>query len=132
MKRVYLIAIAISFALFVQAQSKAGGPKIQFLNDSYDFGLIDGNKTFNAEFKFCNTGDAPLLLINVKPTCGCTASNWPRHPIMPGDTATITAAFNSRGYEGKPFHKSINVITNVKENGRDKVFIIYIKGKVKQ
>ena len=34
-------------------------------------------------FEFENVGNEPLILSDVRTTCGCTAPEWPREPIAP-------------------------------------------------
>lgn len=111
-----------------QPEQNAVGPKIEFEKVSHNFGDIVEGEYATHKFKLYNRGDRPLVLKTVKPSCGCTASDYPKEPIMPGDSATIVAKFNSRGYGGRSFHKSITVTTNMSENN---VKVLYIKGNVK-
>jgi len=124
---VFLLIFTYSYA---QKDNQPKKPDIFFVEKSIDFGNINEGDNPKVIFKFYNSGTAPLLLKDVKASCGCTASEWPRQPIMPGDSSSITATFNSRGYAGKNVHKSITVTTNVKENEKDKVIILFFKGYV--
>ena len=65
-------------------------PQIAFDSTTHDFGTFEeetGKVTH--EFKFVNTGDEPLLITNVRTTCGCTASDYTRKPIVPGDSGSV-------------------------------------------
>jgi hypothetical protein len=73
-----------------------------------------------------------LLLKNVEAECGCTVPEWPKKPLMPGDSAIINALFNTKDYEGKKVSKIITVQTYIKENGVDKMIQLFIKGSVKK
>ncbi len=79
------------------------------------------------KFKFKNTGKEPLILTNVKASCGCTTPQWPREPIMPGQEASIKAVYNSKGRPGN-FNKSITVTSNDSEAPTQ---VLYISGMVK-
>ena len=46
------------------------------------------------------TGDQPLMITNAKGSCGCTVPEWPKEPIMPGETGVIKVEFNSKGKKG--------------------------------
>ena len=135
MKQLLLLSIFISITFFSYSQKRnyqTKKPDIFFVEKSISFGAIIEGKKENIHYKFYNSGDAPLLLLDVKPSCGCTASKWPREPIMPGDSSEIIASFNSKGYAGKRTHKSVRVTTNIKEkNGQNKVVILFFKGLVK-
>ena len=78
----------------------------------YDFGTITAGRKVFREFQFTNTGNAPLLIANVHPQCGCTATkDWPKEPIKPGEGGTIKVEFDSTDRTGKQ-KKIIDVITN--------------------
>jgi hypothetical protein len=106
------------------------GPHIKFESVSHNFGNIQENTQVTHEFTFTNIGDKPLILTSVQPTCGCTASNYPRQPIKPGESASITATFNSRGYGGRSFSKSIIVKTNAESNAKGSIVSLNFSGHV--
>jgi hypothetical protein len=54
------------------------------LKTTIDYGTVKANSDGNRVFTFTNTGDKPLILSNVQPGCGCTASEWTKEPIIPG------------------------------------------------
>lgn len=86
--------------------------KIQFETTSHDFGTISENGGPAVyEFIFKNTGDAPLLLTNVRASCGCTTPSWSRQPIAPGQTGSVKVSFDPRHRIGR-FNKSITVSSN--------------------
>ena len=77
------------------------GPSIQFEEKRFDFGEIKAGDVVEHTFQFTNNGTLPLIIANVKTTCGCTATDFPKAPVMPGETASITAKFNSAGKRGQ-------------------------------
>lgn len=89
----------------------AKAPEVTFDKLAHDFGpLISGEKvTFN--FRFTNTGDAPLVILNTRSGCGCTVGDYPKEPIPPGGSARINVSFNSAGRRGFQ-SESVRVITN--------------------
>ncbi|MDH5610788.1 MAG: DUF1573 domain-containing protein [Cyclobacteriaceae bacterium] len=103
-------------------EEPAAGPKITFKEAKYDFGNIKQGDMVEHVFEFENTGTEPLILSNVQTTCGCTASSWPREPIAPGTSASITVTFNSRGKIGVQ-NKVITIISNA-VNPRERVMIV--------
>lgn len=66
----------------------------------YDFGKVDEGQIVTHVYTFSNTGDQPLILSDVKGSCGCTVPQWPREPLLPGETASITVEFNSKHKPG--------------------------------
>ncbi|MFN8396591.1 MAG: DUF1573 domain-containing protein [Bacteroidia bacterium] len=88
---------------------------ISFKEVEFDFGKIKQGETVKHVFEFTNTGTNPLILENVKPSCGCTALDWPHDPIAPGKTGKIEAQFNSSGKMG-PQIKQITITLNTTEH----------------
>lgn len=87
-------------------------PKITFDSTTCNFGTIAIGQKVVHTFKFKNTGNGPLVISQVVPSCGCTTlKDWPKDPIYPGEGGSITAEFNSSGFPGE-ISKSITVGTN--------------------
>ena len=100
------------FCAFAQEnQDVVPGPAITFEEVAFDFGDIHQGDKVEHVFSFDNSGDAPLIITNVQTTCGCTATDWPRDPILPGASASIKVNFNSAGKMGRQ-NKIITVISN--------------------
>ena len=107
-------------------------PKIQFDQTTYDFGMIreEGGKV-TARFNFTNVGTEDLILKSVRPGCGCTAANYTKTAIAPGERGYIDATYNPSGRPGS-FNKNIKVTTNEPEMDVEKPtpHMIFIKGNV--
>ena len=92
-------------------EAKANGAEITFAEEAFEFGDIYQGDVVEHTFAFENTGNAPLILSNVKTTCGCTAPKWSRDPIAPGETSEIQVRFNSAGKLNKQ-NKIITIVSN--------------------
>jgi len=90
-------------------------PVIEFEREIYDFGkLIQGEiATFN--FRFTNTGKSNLVITQVKSSCGCTVSKFPRKEIKPGEGDVIKVTFDSKGRKGNQ-NKMVTVVSNCQPN----------------
>lgn len=121
MKNLFVFALALCFSLAASAQdaelldTPPPGPYIKFSEMSYDFGDIEQGDKVEYTFEFTNTGDAPVIISNVLTTCGCTASSWPREPILPGASSKIEVTFNSAGKIGHQ-NKVITIQSNATNN----------------
>ena len=102
--------ILISFLLignYMMAQSQ-----IKFEKTTHDFGTLkeeQGKAT--AKFVFVNVGKDDLKIVNVRTSCGCTASDYPHDPIKPGKTGKIQITFNSANRLGMQ-HKKVTIRAN--------------------
>ncbi|WP_041263848.1 DUF1573 domain-containing protein [Bernardetia litoralis] len=98
---------------------------IEFEEKQHDFGNIKQGETVDHTFKFTNTGESPLLITNVKGSCGCTASNWTKEPVAPGADGSVTLSFNSTGKVGAQ-NKTATITANIEGN----TTVISFKGNV--
>ncbi len=118
-----LIAALIITILHLNAQDKA---VISFENIVYDFGKIQEKKgPVSYDFMFENTGQLPLIINEVKATCGCTSPEWSRQPVIPGQNGKVQVKYDPRNRPG-PFSKTVSVISNAK----NRVTTLTVKGEV--
>ncbi|MFM1912347.1 MAG: hypothetical protein RIR51_185 [Bacteroidota bacterium] len=121
MKKLFLLFIlTFSFTTFLNAQAV-----VKFKEEKFNFGKIKEGVVATHSFEFTNSGNAPVIISNVAPSCGCTTPSWTKEPIMPGKTGKITASYNSEGRPGA-FNKSITVTSNA-QNGQ---LVLFINGEV--
>ena len=52
------------------------------------------DKTAVAHFKYKNTGDKPVKITSVHPSCGCTTAALAKDVVAPNESGEITATFN--------------------------------------
>lgn len=101
-------------------------PVITFEKTEHDFGKInEGDGRVSVEFAFKNEGMAPLVLSNVRASCGCTTPTWTKEPIEPGQKGSITVTYNPNGRPGR-FQKTVTITSNASEPTTK----VYIKGEV--
>jgi hypothetical protein len=105
--------LALLAAVLCQAPAPAPAPQARIVWDSkdFDFGSIYPDTTISHRFKITNAGSAPLRIIRVTPTCGCTSTVVGKGTLAPGETTEIEAIFNATGLAG-PIRKAIRVLTN--------------------
>ena len=87
------------------------GPQIEFAEQVHDYGKVKKGGDGNCEFVFTNTGNEPLILSNVRASCGCTTPSWTKAPVMPGKTGTIKVRYNTNT-SPQSFTKTITVSSN--------------------
>lgn len=102
----FLFVGIMSIGVF--AQEKVA--KIEFKTDTIDYGTIEKGADGVRVFEFTNTGNAPLIISEVKSTCGCTVPKKPDGPIMPGQTGEISVKYDTNRVN--PIRKTITVTSN--------------------
>jgi hypothetical protein len=90
--------------------------KAAWETEAHDFGTIPQDKPATYTFKVVNEGNQPLEIQHVKPSCGCTATDYSKEPIAPGESGYVKASYNAHnpGY----FSKTVVVTTNDAETPR--------------
>ncbi|WP_370033934.1 DUF1573 domain-containing protein [Flavobacterium sp. 28YEA47A] len=124
MKKILSLFAVMMFGVSAMAQT---GPKIEFKEETIDYGTVTkGEDSGLRVFEFKNIGDAPLIINDVKSSCGCTVPTKPQEPIMPGKTGKIEVQYNMNP---GPISKTITVQSNAvnKDSG---IIPLRIKGNV--
>ncbi|MCB0426002.1 MAG: DUF1573 domain-containing protein [Mangrovimonas sp.] len=100
-------------------------PVMEFNEVEHDFGEIDSKQHVTTEFVYTNKGEAPLIVTDIKSTCGCTVpQDWSRDPLAPGESAKFSVTFNGSGSGN--ISKTINITANTatgKEAVKIKAFV---------
>ena len=123
MKRGILLLFVGLLALSVSAQEKTA--KIEFKSETIDYGEIAKGSDGVRVFEFVNMGEAPLVISDVKSSCGCTIPKKPDAPILPGETGEIQVKYDTNRVG--PIRKAITVTSNADTPTK----VLKIKGTVK-
>ena len=99
-------------------------PDISFDKVVHDYGTLEQHGDGHCEFTFTNTGKEPLILSNVRSSCGCTVPTWPRQPVLPGQSEVIKVKYDTKRIGA--INKSVHVYSNAKTSQ----ITLKIKGKV--
>jgi hypothetical protein len=96
-------------------------PSISFDKTEHDFGQIMNGTPVETTFSYTNTGESPLVVTDIKSTCGCTVpQGWSKEPLMPGASSQFSVKFNGKG--ANKTSKTITLTTNT-QTGREQVRI---------
>jgi hypothetical protein len=141
MKKIILVLSALSLVAFTSCKEDASKkindtnvaiaaerdansgkfPVLQFEETEHNFGEIEANQAVETIFKYKNTGDAPLVITDIKSSCGCTVpQDWSREPLAKGESGQFTVKFNGSG--SNSVSKTITVTANT-EKGTETVKI---------
>lgn len=118
MKTVLSFIAVCFFALTLNAQ------EFKFKEELINYGKITQGSEGKRVFEFTNVGDAPLIIKDIKSTCGCTVPSKPEKPIMPGETGKIEVSYDTKRLGG--FSKAITVYSNAKQERK----MLKIKGYI--
>jgi len=95
-------------------------PIMTFAESEFDFGEIEGGTNVEHVFKFTNTGNAPLVIVDAKGSCGCTVPSYSKEPVAPGAEGELLVKFNGSGKN--QVSKTVTVTANT-EKGKETIVI---------
>ncbi|MCT6869328.1 DUF1573 domain-containing protein [Apibacter sp.] len=98
---------------------------INYENNTVDYGTIDKGSDGKRIIKIQNVGDKPLIISNIRTSCGCTVPQWTNEPIAPGKKGEITVTYNT-SIAGK-FNRKITILSN---DINESSFIVKVEGTV--
>src|SRR4030042_2352139 len=124
--------ILISFILLstVSCSEKSGkkagrnASKIEFDETNHNFGEIKYGGEASFDFKFSNKGKSPLILENVRSTCGCTVPEWTREPVNVSNSGSVRVIYDT--HRVGAFSKTLIVYSNAANSP----VRLFIKGRV--
>ncbi|GAA4883575.1 DUF1573 domain-containing protein [Flaviramulus aquimarinus] len=101
-------------------------PVIEFDKTEHDFGEIEAKTAVSTVFKYKNVGDAPLVITDIKSSCGCTVpQDWSRDPLLPGGEGEFSVKFNGSGTN--KVSKSITVTANTEKGSEVVKIMAFVK-----
>ncbi|KVV14163.1 hypothetical protein AP058_02049 [Flavobacterium sp. TAB 87] len=129
-----MLALALglmSFSAIEPVQSLVSETKKEAVNntivwkaETVDVGQIPQGTPKAIVYEFKNTGTKAVVITNVKGSCGCTATDYTKEPILPGKSAKITAIYNAASKGG--FTKTVTVTTSAEATPK----VLTLKGIV--
>lgn len=117
MRRYIFLAMAF-VPMFLHAQA------ISLPSDTINCGQVVFKHPVKAEFKMKNSGDKPLLISDVKSSCGCTTVSYPKDAIAPGKTFSVSAVYDAK--QLGHFQKEVGIYSNAS----DEPLLLTLKGVV--
>ena len=110
-KLILMCAVVLGFAFTASAQTDTKA-EFKFNEEKHDFGKVPAGTPVTTVFTYTNIGVEPLILTEVKPTCGCTIADYTKTPVKKGESGKITITYNAAVVGA--FSKTIVVTSNAK------------------
>ncbi len=106
-----------------EVKEEKSGAKIFLPETQHDFGKVNEGSTIEYTFKFENKGTEPLIVKDVKTSCGCTAAVVSSNTLKPGEVGSIKVGFDTKNRTGRN-SKSITIVSNDNKDP-NRVLMIY-------
>lgn len=98
--RIWMMMMAMGLALTGCGGPGEPAPRLEVDEPTHEFGRQHNRQTLEHTFVLRNDGDAPLRILEIKSTCGCTVGALSDDVIEPGAEATLLTRYNLRGRRG--------------------------------
>ena len=106
----YLALFCTCINLNITAQ-----PQLKIKDTKKNFGFVKKGEIVRINYEFTNTGTSPLIIQNTKVECSCTTVEFPRQPIAPNTTNTITVSFDTKSVYDRQ-DRTVEILSNAKNN----------------
>ena len=103
-----LCLLAIQFVGHTQANLKVTDTK-------KNFGFVKKGEVVKITYTFTNSGNQPLVITDAKVECSCTTVDFPKQPIIPNQTGTITVSFDTKSVYDRQ-DRTVEIISNAKNS----------------
>jgi hypothetical protein len=135
-----ILAIVLCWAVSLAAQQPQGkgqakkeqaaseeqkAAHITFEETNHNFGTLKfKGEPVTVDFKFTNTGTAPLVIIRTEESCRCLKTKFKRQPVAPGESGVLSVTYSPDKYTGQ-FNNTITVFTN----GTGQKEVLFVNGE---
>ncbi|MCD0467478.1 DUF1573 domain-containing protein [Flavobacterium sp. ENC] len=117
-------AIAPVKTLVSTVKTETTATTIVWKAETIDVGQIPQGTPKAIVYEFKNTGKTSVVITSVQGSCGCTATDYTKEPILPGKSAKVTATYNAANKGG--FTKTVTVTTSAETTPK----VLTLKGTV--
>ncbi len=130
--KISMLALALGLMSFsaivpvkvIASKIETTASTIAWKAETIDVGQIPQGTPKAIVYEFKNTGKTAVVITNVQGSCGCTATDYTKEPILPGKTAKVTATYNAANKGA--FTKTVTVTTSAETTPK----ILTLKGTV--
>jgi hypothetical protein len=119
MNKKYIVTSLLALVLW-----SANAQEITTENKIIDCGQVLFKSPVTAEFEMQNSGGRPLVIDNVRTSCGCTTVDYPQSPIPPGQKFMVKITYDAK--QMGHFNKQIGIYGN----GSEEPLMLSLRGVV--
>lgn len=119
-KTIFLTAVMLTVALIAGARTPGSKVGVSFDRTEADFGNVESGDPVHLEYVMTNNSNGAVAILSARASCGCTEPDYPKKPVMPGQSAIIKVTFNTVGQRGE-INKEVTLRLKNAANKSEKV-----------
>lgn len=85
--------------------------KLAIKDAKKNFGFVKKGEVVKVQYDISNKGDQPLLISDAEISCSCTTVDYPKQPIMPGQSVKVIINFDTKTVYDRQ-DRTIELISN--------------------
>lgn len=119
------LTLVVLFISVTVAMARTPGSKVGVVFDrtEADFGTVAAGAPVHLQYVMSNNSSGAVAILSARASCGCTDPQYPRKPVMPGDSAVIRVTFNTVGQRGE-IDKEVTLRLKNAANKSEKVQLV--------
>jgi hypothetical protein len=90
-------------------------PEIKFADWKQGFGFVKKGEVVTLEYEFKNTGNSPLIISDTKVECSCTSVEYPKQPVLPGQSQKVIVKFDTKSTYDRQ-DRVVEIFSNAKNS----------------
>lgn len=90
-QRAFYLIVVLVITTGMQAQAR-----LKVRDNKQSFGFVRKGEVVTLHYIISNTGNEGLEIFDAKAECSCTTIDFPKYPIKPGQTDTVTVYFDTK------------------------------------
>jgi hypothetical protein len=121
MKYIFPVALSLFIISCYQNKTSSNCDSLNFLQDTIFINKIPIGDSIVVKFKFFNECDAPIKIVNVGSSCGCTVGDYSKESINKGDSGLVRVTYKNGNDTGRIIRTLV-----VESDGQRKLTPLYI------
>lgn len=111
----YMLALAVEVVSICGVSADAPTAEISFARQVVDLGVLShGDDKQVVAVEYTNTGDVPLVVLEVRTTCSCTTVKYERKKLLPKESAYLTIEMDPSKAPVGNFYRVLQVVSTAK------------------
>lgn len=99
--RIFFFVIFLTSFTKSFSQTTFVHPHLVVTEAKKNFGSVKRGEVVKNEYEIRNTGKEPLIISGAEVPCSCTTVDFPKQPILFGETVKVVVTFNTASVYGR-------------------------------
>jgi hypothetical protein len=118
----FLVSMVAFLLIYSQVDNRVGvageeseekiGPRVEVVDEIYDFGKVFRGETVHHTFTMRNSGDDHLQIKGIQKDCGCLMARNEKEYLVPGEEMPVSVSLDTKMLDAGELEKTVRISTN--------------------